>query len=131
MKFKLKIRLALVGFAMLATASLGAAQTNYSVQELPNLGGANALVSSVNNRGWATGAADFAGDNVSHAALWVGGTVQDLGSLAGFDSNVNSAIAWGVKANNGVLVGISDTAADNPLGGVARGARNPSIASQS
>jgi probable HAF family extracellular repeat protein len=106
-------------WAVLCVAVLGAAfpalaQTSYQVETLPNLGGANAVVSSINNRGWAGGAADFAGDNVSHAALWMGTNLVDLGSFGG--SDINSAIGWGVKADNGVLVGISDTTADNPLG---------------
>ena len=106
--------LALLGLAALVTAISAAAQTHYNVETLPNLGGADAAVNSINNRGWASGAADFAGDNISHAALWVGTNIVDLGSLGG--PNINSAVAWGIKANNGVLVGISDTDADNPLG---------------
>ena len=93
------------------------AQTSYNVVTLPNLGGADASVSSVNNRGWAGGTADYGGDNVSHAALWVNGNIQNLGSLAGLNNtSINSAVGWGVKANNGVVVGISDTDTDNPLG---------------
>jgi len=53
------------------------------------------------------------GDNVSHAALWVGGPqMTDLGALGG--QSFNSAVAWPVKANNGVVVGISDTDRDQP-----------------
>ena len=106
--------LARFAIAMVATVISATGQTNYRVETLPNLGGANALVSSINDRGWVSGAADFSGDNVSHAALWVGQQLVDLGSLGGL--NINSAVAWGVKANNGVIVGISDTNTDNPLG---------------
>ena len=109
-----RISLALFGLALLSTAIPAAGQTNYRVETLPNLGGADAAVNSINNRGWASGTADFAGDNVSHAALWVRGNLIDLGSLGG--PNINSAVAWGVKANNEVIVGISDTNTDNPLG---------------
>jgi len=104
----------LLAVAAFVTGISAAAQTNYRVESLPNLGGADAAVNSINNRGWASGAADFAGDNVSHAGLWVDGNVIDLGSFGGL--NINSALAWGVKADNGVLVGISDTKTDNPLG---------------
>lgn len=105
---------ALLAMAAFATAISAAAQTAYEVDVLPNLGGVSAAVSSINNRGWASGAADQPGDLVSHAALWVGQHLIDLGSLGG--PGTNSAIAWGVKADNGVIVGISDTNADNPLG---------------
>src|SRR5262249_19932546 len=67
-----------------------------------------------NNRGWVAGQADRAGDNVSRAALWVGSSAPiNLGSLGGPDTN--SAVAWPVNNNNGVIVGISDTNQDNPL----------------
>jgi len=99
---------------MLLPATL-VAQTSYSVTVLDGLGGTAGGANSINNRGWATGAANQVGDTVSHAALWAGGpAVIDLGSLGG--TSANSAIAWPVKANNGLIVGISDTAADNPLG---------------
>ena len=92
-----------------------AAQTNYSVIALPALGGTAGGANSINNRGWATGSANQAGDSVGHASLWVNpSNVIDLGSLGG--QSANSAVAWPVKNNNGLIVGISDTAADNPLG---------------
>jgi probable HAF family extracellular repeat protein len=91
------------------------AQTSYSVVTLDGLGGTASGANSINNRGWASGSANRVGDSVSHAALWIKGTdVIDLGSLGGPDSN--SAVAWPVKNNIGLIVGISDTADDNPLG---------------
>ena len=106
--------LAVLALAALATATSGVAQLGYKVDTLPGLGGVSAAVSSINDRGWASGAADQPGDVVSHAALWIDEHLIDLGSLGG--PGTNSAVAWGVKANNGVIVGISDTSADNPLG---------------
>lgn len=106
--------LALLTLAALANAISAAAQTSYRVDTLPSLGGISAAVSSINNRGWASGTADQPGDTVSHAALWVGEHLIDLGSLGGVGTN--SAVAWGVKADNGVIVGISDTNIDNPVG---------------
>ena len=92
-----------------------AAQTNYSVITLAALGGTAGGANSINNRGWATGSANQAGDSVGHASLWVNpSNVIDLGSLGG--QSANSAVAWPVKNNNGLIVGISDTADDNPLG---------------
>jgi len=92
-----------------------AAQTKYKVVTLSTLGGLNGQANSLNNLGWATGLADFNGDQVGHAALWIDkfGPI-DLGSLGG--PNFNSAVAWPVKNNRGVISGISDTADDNPLG---------------
>ena len=89
-----------------------AAQT-YDVTTLQGLGGA-AGANGINNRNWVTGQANREGDLVSRAALWIGGpTPIDLGSLGGPDTN--SAVAWPVKNNGGVIVGISDTIQDNPL----------------
>jgi probable HAF family extracellular repeat protein len=91
------------------------AQTRYNIITLPALGGTASQANSMNNRGWASGLANQAGDIVGHAAVWMKASqVIDLGSLGG--QNANSAVAWPVKNDNGVIVGISDTAEDNPLG---------------
>lgn len=98
-----------------AFPGLLAAQTTYNVVTLPALGGAAAAANSINNRGWAMGLANFAGDSVGHASLWVNSSnAIDLGALGG--PTANSAVAWPVKNDNGLIVGISDTADDNPLG---------------
>jgi len=110
-----------VGWAMVAAVlpALGIAQlsaqpkTIYNVLTLPTLGGAAGQANSINNRGWASGLADFAGDATGHAAVWVNSRgVIDLGALGG--SQANSAVAWPVKATNGLIVGISETA-DNQV----------------
>lgn len=99
-------------FAALALPMDLAAQ-DYDVTVLQGLGG-GAGANSINDRGWVTGQANNQGNAVSRAALWKGGPVPiDLGSLGGPDTN--SAVAWPVKNNNGVIVGISDTTQDNPL----------------
>jgi len=93
----------------------GMAQTQYSVTIFDGLGGTAGGANSINDRGWASGAANLPGDAVSHAALWINGpNVIDLGSLGGIGGN--SAVAWPVKNNIGLIVGISDTAENNPLG---------------
>jgi probable HAF family extracellular repeat protein len=89
-----------------------AAQTNYSVVDLAGLGGNAGGANSINNRGWVTGADNLAGDELSNAVLWVKGSPINLGTLGG----PNSAVAWPVKNNNGVIVGISETAENDPLG---------------
>ncbi len=84
-------------------------KTVYNVLTLPSLGGVAGQANSINDRGWASGVADFAGDGTGHAALWMNSTeVVDLGALGG--PQANSAVAWPVKATNGVIVGISETA---------------------
>src|SRR5262245_27102663 len=87
-----------------------AAET-YDVTTLQGLGGA-AGANGINDRGWVTGQANKQGDAVSRAALWMGGSASiDLGFLGGLDTN--SVVAWSVKNNGGVIVGISDTTQDN------------------
>jgi len=89
------------------------AAQDYEVTILQGLGG-GAGANSINNRGWVAGQANREGDAVSRAALWMSGPIPvDLGSLGGPDTN--SAVAWPVKSNSGVIVGISDTLQDNPL----------------
>ena len=100
-------------FAMMMFPCGLVAQT-YNVVTLDGLGG-GAGANGINDRGQVTGAANKAGDTVSRAALWKGSaTPIDLGALGG--PNTNSAVAWPVKSNNGLIVGISDTDDDNPLG---------------
>jgi len=89
------------------------AQTMYKIVPLDTLGGTQGAGIGINDRGWVTGSANQPGDNVSHAALWVGGPqVIDLGALGG--QGFNSTVAWPIKSNNGVVVGISDTDEDQP-----------------
>src|SRR5579863_2916458 len=91
------------------------AQTTYNVMTLPTFGGSAGAANSINNRGWVTGLANFAGDSVGHAALWLStANAIDLGALGG--AAANSVVAWPVENNNGLIVGISDTADNNPLG---------------
>jgi uncharacterized membrane protein len=103
---------------MLALAALPAwlaAQTTYKVVTLPALGGTAGAANSVNDRGWAAGSANFEGDNVGHASVWLNrSSVIDLGALGG--ASANSAVAWPVKNTRGLIAGISDTAENNPLG---------------
>jgi probable HAF family extracellular repeat protein len=114
MNSRIKCTNAVLLFVTLMFPAGLAAQT-YNVVTLDGLGG-GAGANSINDRGQVVGQANKAGDNVSRASLWTGGSTTpiDLGSLGG--PNTNSASAWPVKSNNGLIVGISDTNEDNPLG---------------
>ena len=104
---------ALALFAMLIFPVALAAQT-YQVVKLDGLGG-DAGANGINDRGYVVGQANKEGNNVSRAVLWIRGSSPiDLGTLGGPDTN--SAVAWPVKSNTGLIVGISDTNEDNPLG---------------
>jgi hypothetical protein len=98
----------------LATCPYLWAQTRYQVSTLPGLGGTASQANSINQRSWVSGAANLEGDTISKAALWIGDSLISLGALGG--ANANSAVAWPVKNDAGVIVGISDTDQDNPLG---------------
>ena len=112
-----RISTCIAGIALLATFGIAtvriasqAPQVMYQIVPLPTLGGVSAAGNGINNRGWITGTADQTGDNVSHAAAWMGSQLTDLGALGG--QTFNSAVAWPIKANNGEIVGISDTNQD-------------------
>jgi len=93
---------------------VGLAAQTYNVVSLDGLGG-GAGANGINNRGRVVGTANNEGNNIARAALWTGGSTPiDLGTLGGPDTN--SAVAWPVKSNSGLIVGISDTNEDNPLG---------------
>jgi probable HAF family extracellular repeat protein len=115
MKFKaLTWMMAVTVVAVLAALAPLAAQTTYKVVKLEGLGG-DAGANGINNRGWATGQANNATNTITRAALWVRGSAAiDLGTLGG--PATNSIVAFPVKSDNGLIVGISDTNTDHPLG---------------
>jgi probable HAF family extracellular repeat protein len=108
-----------IGGAVLALAqdSVGQEQTSsqprhYVISDLPSLGGTNSRGNSINNRDWIAGYSTFPTNQTRHAALWRHDAVTDLGTLGG----PNSTVAWNVKNNRGILVGIAQTATPEPLG---------------
>lgn len=107
----LRIPLSILLIAM-GCGLFGASQQRYTITDLPSLGGTNSRGNSINNRGWISGYSNLAGNQSRHAALWRDGTLTDLGTLGG----PNSAVTWSVKANSGIIAGIAQTAAPDPLG---------------
>lgn len=104
---------------LLASAAYGSNTVRYRVIDLGNpLGGTGVpygignLGNSINNIGWVAGEADLPGSTTIHAELWLYGFPIDLGTLGGS----NSAVAWPNHNDNGLIVGISETAATQPLG---------------
>jgi len=87
-------------------------QRQYQVSNLPSLGGTNSRGNSINNRDWVAGYSSLAGNQSRHAALWRNGSVLDLGTLGG----PNSSVVWNVKNTRGLLAGIAQTSAPDPLG---------------
>lgn len=95
-----------------ATPAYGSVQ--YAVANLGTLGGPSSGASSINNRAWISGLSSLPGSSpYIHAALWKRNEqITDLGTLGG----PNSAVEWPVKNTNGLISGISETAAPQKLG---------------
>jgi probable HAF family extracellular repeat protein len=105
---------ACVAYANKAGANARKKQTNYTVDELPSLGGTNSAGNSINNRGWVAGLS-FLDDAIVHATLWKNGSAIDLGTLGDPDTT-NSAVLWPVKNKRGVIAGVSQTDTIDPNG---------------
>jgi probable HAF family extracellular repeat protein len=82
----------------------------YTVVDLGTLGGSGVTASSINERGWAVGAANLSGDKRGHAFLWRDGKMADLGTLGGWNS-----FAAIVKTNRGLIPGAAETDSSDPL----------------
>jgi probable HAF family extracellular repeat protein len=109
------LRIALSSMLVAVSCGLFAASEHtqqYTITDLPSLGGTNSRANSINNRGWLAGYSNLPGNTSRHAALWRDGALTDLGTLGG----PNSAVTWSVKANSGIIAGISQTAMPDPLG---------------
>src|SRR5262245_49309089 len=84
----------------------------YKVVTLNTLGGTLGGGISINNPGWVAGFSTQDGNLTAHATLWRDGETVDLLTLGG----PNSALGFPAKNNNGVIVGISETADLQPKG---------------
>jgi uncharacterized membrane protein len=109
LRIPLSILLTAVGCGLFAASQQ---QQQYTITDLPSLGGTNSRANSINNRHWLGGYSNLAGNQSRHAALWRDGALTDLKTLGG----PNSAVTWSVKANSGLVVGIAQTATPDPLG---------------
>jgi probable HAF family extracellular repeat protein len=107
-----------VALLVVATRDLPAQSKpgNYTVAGLGMLGGTVSGGSSINNRSWVTGFSNLPGDTRTHATLWRDGSTLDLGTLGGLNNDLNSAVIWPVKNDRGLIAGISETPATDPLG---------------
>lgn len=109
----IRVTCALFLFVMAVCCGLFAASPQqYTITDLPSLGGTNSRANSINNRGWLAGYSNLTGDQSRHAALWRDEALTDLGTLGG----PNSAVTWSVKADSGIVSGIAQTATPDPLG---------------
>jgi probable HAF family extracellular repeat protein len=82
----------------------------YRFMNLRGLGGTNSRGNSINNAGWIAGYSNLAGGQARHATAWFYGQLVDLGTLGGPNSNV----AWPVKNDAGLVVGIAQTETVDP-----------------
>jgi probable HAF family extracellular repeat protein len=112
--------LALILIVMFACAAGLSAQkapqqpSGYLVFALPDsLGGTASGANAINDLGWPLGFADRSGSSSAEAVAWIEGRMVKLGTLGG----PNSSVEWeGVKNNQGLIVGVSDTSIKQPLG---------------
>jgi probable HAF family extracellular repeat protein len=84
----------------------------YVISNLGTLGGAASAGNAINTLGWVIGVANLPGDQTAHATLWRNGAKIDLGTLGG----PNSAVDWPVHNDRGMIAGISETSALDPMG---------------
>jgi probable HAF family extracellular repeat protein len=103
----------LIIILMAAFCGVALAQTpQYNVFDLDSLGGTVSRGNSINDAGWVAGYSNLPGDQSRHATLWRNGSLRDLGTLGGPNSNVT----WNVKNDRGIIVGIAQTSTPDPLG---------------
>src|SRR6266404_2289184 len=94
-----------------AQAPATATKVQYNVSNLPSLGGTSSGGNSINDQSWVAGYSRLLNRN-RHATLWRNSLLTDLGTLGG----PNSSVTWNVKNTAGIIVGISQTLAPEPLG---------------
>ncbi len=83
----------------------------YTIAYLPTLGGSRNRPSGISNNGLIAGFVNRPGNATRVAALWRGGSLDTLGTLGG----PNSIVQWPGISSNGMIAGVSETAALDPL----------------
>ena len=104
--------LCLVAGRAMAGPPGGGSGPRYVVVPFGSLGGTYSFGNGINDLGWVTGLSALPGDGSVHATLWRGGSPLDLGTLGG----PNSAVLWPSKNEIGLVAGVAETTADQPLG---------------
>src|SRR5207237_1783621 len=82
----------------------------YQIVKLPSLGGTLSRGMAVNTQGWVAGWSNLP-DGSRRAALWRDGSITPLGTLGG----PSSTVPWPGLNDEGMIVGISQTAQVDPL----------------
>jgi probable HAF family extracellular repeat protein len=86
-------------------------EVRYTVERLPSLGGTQSRGMAINNHGWVAGWSQRS-DGTRRAAFWRDGSATLLGTLTG----PSSTVPWPGLNDAGMIVGISQTGAADPLG---------------
>ena len=86
-------------------------EARYTVAYLPTLGGSRNRAAGVSNSGLIAGFVNRPGNATRVAAFWHGTVLDTLGTLGG----PNSIVQWPGVSNNGIVAGISETAALDTL----------------
>lgn len=96
-------------------ASAATASLHYTVTKYPaSLGGSQGRGMAISNSGVVAGWSNTFGNGARHAVLWRDGVLTDLGTL-GQQAGLSSTVPWPGMNNNGMVVGISQTDAVDPL----------------
>lgn len=96
-------------------ASAATASLHYIVTKYPaSLGGSQSRGMAISNSGVVAGWSNTFGNGARHAVLWRDGVLTDLGTL-GQQAGLSSTVPWPGMNNNGMVVGISQTDAVDPL----------------
>ncbi len=118
MKLRIEPLLVVISVAFLPIPERLHAQTvtpgrraHYAVQTLRSLGGTYATAQQMSDSGLVSGDSNLSGDTIEHGVVWRhDGSIIDLGTLGGPSSAV------GQVNEQGLIVGVSETANIDPLG---------------
>jgi len=94
-----------------ARRDVSSLSTQYVITKFSSsLGGTVSRGMSINSLGWVAGWSNLS-DGSRHAALWRDGSIVDLGTLGG----LSSTVPWPGMNDEGMIVGVSQTAEVDPL----------------